>query len=72
MSKRILKKSERDKRGCNDCANMIRTELGNGVTHTCPYEECPYHELDKYNTYEECLNSEDSKIKNFPSFPLSL
>ena len=29
---------------------------------TCPFEECIYCVLDKYDTYEEFMASEDSKI----------
>jgi hypothetical protein len=28
----------------------------------CPHDECSYHVLDKYDTYEEFMASEDSKI----------
>lgn len=28
----------------------------------CPYTECPYKVLDKYDTYEDYLKSEDSEI----------
>ena len=34
-----------------------------GVSTNCPYDECPYHVLDKYETYEEYVESEDSKIE---------
>ncbi len=30
--------------------------------YTCPHKECPYKVLDKYETYEDFLDSEDSKI----------
>jgi hypothetical protein len=28
----------------------------------CPFDECPFEVLDKYNSYEEFMESEDSKI----------
>ena len=28
----------------------------------CPYDECPHTVLDKYETYEQYMASEDSKI----------
>jgi hypothetical protein len=29
---------------------------------SCPFDECQYSVLDKYNSYEEFMASEDSKI----------
>jgi hypothetical protein len=29
---------------------------------SCPFDECPFSVLDKYNSYEEFMASEDSKI----------
>jgi len=36
-------------------------EYGKKYT-ACPYSECPYKVLDKYESYDEFLESEDSKI----------
>ena len=69
---RRLSGKEIKKRGCNYCNNSIRVkgcyEPVRGYQHgglDCPYSECPYHELDKYDSYKDYLNSDDSKL-NFP------
>lgn len=54
------------KRGCQDCAHVGRKASG-WLGKGCPYKECPYKVLDKYNTYEEYLASDESKIKT-PQF----
>ena len=37
---------EMKKRGCHYCADFKRV---------CPHRECPYHELDGFNTYTDYL-----------------
>lgn len=61
---RKLKNAELYKRGCLYCLDMISTEVpwGNYNAKSCPHEECPYHVLDKYETYNDFMKSEDSKI----------
>ena len=34
----------------------------------CPYEKCPYHELDKYKSYEEYEADERNKVVNIRGF----
>lgn len=55
---RKVPKSEKVKRGCNYCAEARRGEHGS----ICPHDECPYTVLDKHETYEDYMKSEDSKI----------
>jgi hypothetical protein len=55
---RKLTKKERDKRGCSYCLDTGDKEQ---VWH-CPHDECPYTVLDKYETYDDYMKSEDSKI----------
>ena len=57
---RIISTLERKKRGCQFC-NDVGTEAGPGRL-TCKFKSCPYKVLDKYETYDEYLKSEDSKI----------
>lgn len=61
---RKLSKNEVYKRGCLYCMDMTSTaaQYGNYSTKSCPYEECPYKVLDKYETYKDFMKSEDSKI----------
>ena len=42
------------KRGCRHCADSVKPK---GKTRRCPYDECPYHELDKFESYGEYLKS---------------
>ena len=74
---RILESDEKKKRGCVYCNDLIKEkgkmeERYYDITISkCPFEECPYHELDKYNTYNDYLKSEDSKLKfNFENLLL--
>lgn len=68
---RILEKEEVAKRGCVYCTNskkartVVRTEKWNYGTYkrACKYDECPYHELDKHETYSKYLDSDDSKFR---------
>lgn len=50
-----IKAAEKRKRGCDYCADVIGR-------WKCPYEECPYKELDKYSTYGQYLKSKDSIV----------
>ena len=46
-------------RGCGYCLDFIPSE-GRGSWQTkskCPYDECPYHELDSVRSYEEYIKS---------------
>lgn len=49
---RVIHDTERIKRGCRYCADVVEKKK-------CPYEECPYHELDDVKTYEEYLQKTD-------------
>lgn len=60
---RLLKLSERKKRGCTYCMDMvIITDEDESQHMNCPHEKCPYKVLDKYESYEDFMESEDSKI----------
>lgn len=54
---RRLHNGERKQRGCDFCADMVRGVMPGDVMRRkiCPYDECPYHELDKYETYNQFL-----------------
>lgn len=53
---------EKMKRGCQCCKDMVAIPRGMTSRTSCPFDECPYHVLDKYESYEEFMASEDSKI----------
>ena len=36
--------------------------LNRRMMTACPWDKCPFTVLDKYNTYEEFMASDDSKI----------
>ncbi len=47
---RIVPEKERRQRGCQYCLDHKGRK--------CKHEECPYHELDDVETYEEYLEKE--------------
>lgn len=55
---------EKNKRGCAYCTDMKlhRVPSAGGVRTCCPHDECPYHALDQYDTYQEFMASDDAKI----------
>ena len=59
---RVLQLSEKKQRGCQYCAKMQVIRCGKEWRCACPEDECPYHVLDKYESYEAFMESEDSKI----------
>lgn len=64
---RFLTVKETKKRGCSYCIDhrngSNRVKVKPGWTHLkCIYDSCPYHELDKYRTYKDYLNSKESQI----------
>lgn len=42
------------KRGCRWCADSVKPE---GKLRKCPYDECPYHELDNCESFNEYLKN---------------
>lgn len=62
---RVLATAEQRKRGCSYCTQIERVyapKSGSGKRRACPHKACPYTVLDKYDTYEEYMESEDSRI----------
>lgn len=53
---------EKRKRGCQYCLHVTSMRHKGEVRNACPFTDCPYEVLDKYETYEEFMASEDSKI----------
>lgn len=54
--------TEKKKHGCIYCTDMVLKGGGSIRTH-CPHEQCPYQVLDKYDSYEDYIASDDSKIQ---------
>lgn len=55
---RRIRKTEKNKRGCDYCADVIPPNpFGNHPTRRCPHDKCPYHELDGYKSYSEYLKN---------------
>jgi hypothetical protein len=55
---RNLRKNCVEQRGCKYCLDRIPPE-DRGTHHTaskCPHYECPYHELDEVEDYNDYLN----------------
>lgn len=52
------------KRGCRWCADSLKPEGRKGRMR--PYDECPYHELDQFESYREYLKSvKDDPVSKF-------
>lgn len=47
---RVVSKEEKKKRGCKYCLDNKHVK---GVGNMCKHNECPYHELDEFETYED-------------------
>ena len=60
--RRIMRK-ERVQRGCAYCMFSVMKSWGGSNWRHCPYDECPYRELDKYKTYREYLEKEGLNIR---------
>ena len=59
---RIVPRHESKQRGCQYCLH-VTSERRRGQKQTaCLFDECPFVVLDKYNSFEEFMASEDSKI----------
>lgn len=52
---RQLHRKEITQRGCAYCLESVMKKYGGHALRHCPHDECPYHELDKYETYKEYL-----------------
>ena len=59
---RIVRMYENKQRGCKYCTHVSQKKQGYATLTACPFDECPYKVLDKYDTYEEFMASEDSMI----------
>lgn len=60
---RVIPLYEKRQRGCQYCMDM-KTIRHEGMTRTaCPYGKCKYKVLDKYESYEEYMRSEDCQIQ---------
>lgn len=58
---RRIELEEKKQRGCGYCLHY-RTGAGKSY---CPFDECPYHELDNVTSYEEYLESQNEKVYDF-------
>ena len=59
---RVLHLYERTQYGCAYCQNVQHVKHGGCNRLACPFRKCPYKVLEKYDTYEEFMKSEDCKI----------
>lgn len=62
MDERILHLFEKRQRGCQYCLHVTEYRMSGKFRNACPFDKCPYEILDKYNSYEEFMKSEDSMI----------
>ncbi len=59
---RVIHMKEKKQRGCAYCTHVDIKKHGYATQTSCPFDECPFKVLDKYDTYEEYMASEDSRI----------
>lgn len=59
---RVLTLYEKKKHGCPYCLNVTTLRAGGEIRNACPFDKCQYPVLDKYESYEQFMASEDSKI----------
>ena len=62
MENRLLASFEKKQRGCVNCLHVTSLRHNGEIRNACPFPQCPYTVLDKYKSYEEFMESEDSKI----------
>lgn len=62
LTVRVVHKPEMKKRGCLYCTDSELKKHGYATQTSCPHKECPYKVLDKYDTYEDFMASQDSRI----------
>ncbi len=55
MSMRYVSMKERQKRGCIECIHKRMRSKG----ISCPYDRCPYRELDKYDSFDDFVQEID-------------
>lgn len=55
--------AEIEQRGCHYCEKrVLKWDRSGGFYRShCPHTRCPYRVLDKYESYKDYMNSEDSK-----------
>lgn len=65
---RKLYANEIQHRGCHYCAHAVKKwdYSGGFYRKNCPFNRCPYRILDKHDTYEEFVESEDCKRQYQP------
>lgn len=55
---RVVRVAEMKKRGCIFCADHQSKKYRGRKQKVCIHNECPYHELDKYEKYRDYLKHE--------------
>lgn len=68
---------EKKKRGCIYCMDTLTAGSKQSTYYIgrfCPYEECPYHELDKYDSYGQYIKATDLRgfVKALEAFGLTV
>lgn len=59
---RTVGKAEKEKRGCLYCCDFKTVRRG---VRKCKHDECPYHELDEFETYEDFFESQGGLLEEF-------
>ena len=58
-----------NQRGCCFCTDKRKKKIDNAVKSFCPYDACPYHELDGFKSYEDYYQN---SIQDIPENLLAL
>lgn len=59
---RVVPNYEKRQRGCQYCFDVGKQHYKGANRIACPHDECPYAVLDKYETYDQYMASQDSRI----------
>jgi hypothetical protein len=54
---RKLHRDEMYKRGCIYCLDVVKKKTYGQRETMCPFDKCPYDELDEFRTYNEYIKS---------------
>jgi hypothetical protein len=56
---RFPDKKEMKQRGCIWCKDRKKVKGFCGKTIACVHDKCPYHELDRFNSYRQFIKSKE-------------
>jgi hypothetical protein len=61
----------RVEKGCSWCTDKVKKNLDGTTRNYCPYNECPYEELDEFEAYEDYFKSKGDPFEALRKKPIS-